>query len=128
MNTERTKQIQEFLKTSTLEREKFLFHDLGEILAERLFLYFHGTVDFDCDEKGDGAFVECNLPHLFAILCLCIENATSSLGSIRMCAKEDLAQFSLVFTEKVSLPEREIYENACLCGIGLEFLENEISL
>ncbi len=123
MSSSIEKKIQETLQGTTLEREKYLYNVLGESLADRLFLYFHSTVDFAYDENGDGAFVECNLPYLFASLCLAIESAGTNLFSVRMSADESYAEIRLVLSCEGKPPQKEIYENAILSGV--EYRENK---
>lgn len=128
MKAKRNKKIGEAMADISLSREKILYTILGESLADRLFFYFHGTVDFDYDENGDGAFIECNLPTLFASLCLFIEHAGGTPVSLRMCAHDDVAEIRMSLRESRPLPEKEIYENALLGGMAYSRNEDGISL
>ena len=128
MKSKKNKKIGDALSTMTLEREKLLFNVLGECLADRLFLYFRGKVDFDYDEGGDGAYVECNLPCLFSILCLCIEDAPVASAQIRMLGKEECAEIHITGRDTKELDRRQIFENAALGGIELSWSDDALTL
>ncbi|MBR2611580.1 MAG: hypothetical protein IKC72_00800 [Clostridia bacterium] len=128
MKTKRNKKIEEAMASVSLAREKILYNVLGESLADRLFFYFHGTVDFDYEEDRGGSFIECNLPTLFSALCLFIECAGDTLATVRMHAKEDVAEIRMCLHEGRELPEKEIYESALLGGMEYSREAHGISL
>ena len=110
----------------TLQREKLLYNILCEALAERLFFYFRGTVDFDYDDNGDGAFVECNLHLLFSTFCLSCESATKT--HIHISARGEMCEITFTVPEGTRLDEKQIFENASLGAMSYERRENGFTL
>ena len=122
------RKIEDVLRTTSLSREEFHYNDLGESLAERLFLYFHGTVVFDYDKRGQDAYVTCNLTCLFSCIALAAESAGSALLHIHMLAHEEGAEIQFSLKEDKPLPVKELYEYTCLGGMEFEIREKGISL
>ena len=128
MKPKKQSKIQKALSGISLVRERFLFQSLGDSLADRLYHYFHGTVDFDYAEEGEGAFVECSLPYLFASLCLAVQSARTDLVHIRMYARGDTAEIVIKTKDGVTLPRQQMYEYASLGGMMLEPKEDGVAL
>ena len=112
----------------TLEKEKLLYNILCEALAERLFFYFHGSIHFDYDDNGDGAFVECNLHLLFSTFCLYLSGEYAREARIHMSVKGEMCEISFALPEGARLDEKQIFENASLGAMMYERCQDGFSL